>query len=90
MSRITHEEYAEILADPNRADELRGVTVIGKAPGEPRGRWMPKPIIDDEDLDLDNEVIHFDGVRLTEAMADQIAEELGRGYTCCAEGGAEE
>ncbi|KDP02971.1 DNA-binding protein [Mycobacterium timonense] len=39
----------------------------------------PEPIIDDDDIDLDKEVIHIgDGRRLTEELAEQIAEEAER------------
>jgi hypothetical protein len=38
----------------------------------------PEPIIDDKDIDLDAEVIHVGGRRLTEELADQIAEETAR------------
>jgi predicted HicB family RNase H-like nuclease len=41
---------------------------------------MPKqePIIDDDDLDLDHEVIHVNGRRLTEEYAAEIADEAER------------
>ncbi|WP_269749119.1 hypothetical protein [Mycobacterium sherrisii] len=39
----------------------------------------PKPIIDDEDIDLDAEVIHVNGQRLTNELAEQIADEAARG-----------
>jgi hypothetical protein len=39
----------------------------------------PEPIIDDDDIDLDVEVIHIgDGVRLTEELAEQIADDIAR------------
>ncbi|WP_188113088.1 hypothetical protein [Mycobacterium simiae] len=39
-------------------------------------RRKPEPIIADEDIDLDVEVIHVNGQRLTNALADAIAEEI--------------
>ncbi|MFD6197209.1 hypothetical protein ACFWE3_10945 [Mycobacteriaceae bacterium NPDC060252] len=38
----------------------------------------PEPIIDDEDIDLDAEEIHVNGQRLTEEMAEAIADEAAR------------
>lgn len=37
-----------------------------------------EPIIDDVDIDLDAEQIHINGVRLTEELADEIADETAR------------
>lgn len=36
----------------------------------------PEPIIEDDDIDLENEVVHVNGKRLTEADADQWADEI--------------
>lgn len=38
----------------------------------------PEPIIDDKDIDLDAEVIHVNGRRLTEEFAEEIADEAAR------------
>lgn len=37
-----------------------------------------EPIVDDEDIDLEAEVIHVNGRRLTEEFAEAIAEEAAR------------
>ena len=40
----------------------------------PEKRNRPEPIIDDEDIDLDAEVIHVgDGVRLTDELTDELS-----------------
>ena len=38
----------------------------------------PEPIIDDKDIDLEREVIHINGRRLTEQFAGEIADEAAR------------
>ncbi|TDH48872.1 ribbon-helix-helix protein, CopG family [Mycobacterium eburneum] len=45
--------------------------------GKPMGR-KPEPTIIDHDIDLETEVIHVNGRRLTEEFAEEIADEAAR------------
>ena len=51
-----------------KGNHPRGATIV------PEKRNRPEPIIDDEDIDLDAEVIHVgDGVRLTDELTDELS-----------------